>query len=132
MVATRLLARGRQAAETLMVDTCEITRYTGELATDPETGIDYPVGTIVYSGPCKVSSTPDTAESYGEGSHRVIVEAPRLHLPVDAEVQPGDEAVITSAAQAEYHTGDRMRLRSLNRGTWRTAQRWNVEIPTGQ
>lgn len=130
MVTQRLLARGREAAERLMTDTCTITRITGEYETDPETGQDVPVVEDVYSGHCKLQSTPQTGEHRESGESRLQVETPRLHLPYNTDLQPGDVATITATETGNVSTDLKMTLTDLNRGTHRTSQRWNVEVTT--
>ncbi|GAA1453467.1 DUF6093 family protein [Nesterenkonia lacusekhoensis] len=131
MPTRALLARGREAAERLMTDTVRVERRTGGTTLDPETGRDVPVFETVYAGRGKLSSTPSTGETYESGEHSYLVESPRLHLPIDVSVRPGDEAVVTATETENASVGARMRLRDLNRGTHRTAQRWNVEVITG-
>lgn len=131
MPTKALLERGRQAAERLMTDTCVIQRPTGEYETNQDTGVDEPVFEQVYSGMCKLGSTPSTGENLESGDHRYQVERPRLHLPITAEVQSGDQATITATETVNVSTGIPLRLMDLNRGTHKTSQRWNVEVVTG-
>lgn len=130
MTTQRLLARGREAAERLMTDTCTVTRATGETTVDPDTGQVIPETVTVYEGKCKLSSTPQTGEQRDSEEYRFLVEQPRLHLPIDTGVQSGDMAVITATETGNVSLGLQFRLNDLNRGTHRTAQRWNVEVPT--
>ncbi|NDK31184.1 DUF6093 family protein [Nesterenkonia haasae] len=133
MKTQQLLERGRAVAERLMTGTCTITREDpdGETTINPDNGQEIPVTTTVYTGKCKLSSTPATGEQLDSTHHRYLVETPRLHLPHDAQVQSGDDAVITATETGNVSTGISMRLVDLNRGTYRTSQRWNVEVATG-
>lgn len=94
------LARGRAAAESLMVDACTIRRRTGE-ATDLVTGVVTPQWSPVYTGRCKVQQSTLGAASEpadpGEASVRLVAYS--LHLPVatSAGLRDGDEATITAA-----------------------------------
>lgn len=129
--ARAALARGQRMAENLMTDTCQVTRPTGRHILDPATGRDVPEMVQIYSGPCKLQSTPQTGESIHTGDYVYSTESPRLHLPHRVAVKPGDEAVITASKTRNPSVDLRMRLVDLNRGTYRTAQRWNVEVITG-
>lgn len=131
MPTQALLRRGRAAAEALMTDRCTVERPTGEYETDPETGQDEPVMEQVYTGVCKLNSTPSTGEHYDSGEHYYLVERPRLHLPHDAPVQSQDQAIITGTETGNVSVDIPFRLADLNRGTHRTSQRWNVEAVTG-
>lgn len=131
MPTQALLRHGREAAERLMTDTCVIERATGEVETDPDTGQDVPVTEEVYTGKCKMASTPSTGEHFDTGEHRYMVEQPRLHLPYNVNVESGDLARVTDTETENVSAGLSLRLSDLNRGTHRTSQRWNVEVFTG-
>lgn len=124
------LKRGRRLDEAIMTDTCEITRPTGAHHTDPETGEVVEAREPVYSGPCRLTSAPDTGRPIHSGEYSYFTESPRLHLPHGVQVRPGDEAIITETSTDTVGVGDRMRLLDLSRGTFRTSQRWNVEVYT--
>lgn len=126
---------GRRRAESLMVDTCEVVRSTGGYTVDPETGQDIPAVEVVYpvgdeDGRCKLSSTPQTGSQLDSDQYRFSIESPRLHLPITANVRAGDRVRITHSHMNPVNTGWEMGLRDLNRGTFRTAQRWNLEVVT--
>lgn len=131
MSITKSLKRGRALELKIMLDKCVIRRATGGYVTNPDTGVDEPAFEQVYSGPCRLMSAPQTGSETESGQHLFMVEAPRLHLPHDAPVRSGDEAIITETETGNVTLNTPMRLRDLNRGTFRTSQRWNVEVVTG-
>lgn len=133
--AKAAIARGRRAAEQIMTDTCRITRPTGGFTTDPDTGADVPSSTVVYpvgdeDGRCKLTSTPQTGEQRDSEVSRFSIESPRLHLPVSAAVRVGDLVEIVASEENPGNVGPMGELTDLNRGTYRTAQRWNLEVST--
>lgn len=124
------LKRGRKLDEAIMTDTCVISRATGETTTDPETGKVVPEFAEVYTGPCMLGSAPSPGREVESGEYQYLIESPRLHLPHDADLQSGDEAIITATKTGNVSVGMRMTLMDLNRGTHRTSQRWNAEVVT--
>lgn len=124
------LRRGRKLDEAIMTDTCEITRDTGENTVDPDTGQVIPEVAEVYTGQCRLGSASSPGREVESGEYRYLIESPRLHLPYDVDVQSGDEAIITTTETGNASVGMRMMLTSLNRGTHRTSQRWNLEVIT--
>ena len=131
MGAADLVLRGRAAAEALMVDECTAARPTGALVTDPGTGVDSPVSSVVYSGRCKVQSATAQAASPEAGGHAFTVEQLRLDFPASSSLRTGDVATITASELDPDLVGLAFRLVELARGTFRTADRWNVELVTG-
>lgn len=123
------LKRGQRLEQNLMTDECMIQRR-GEETTNPETGVVEPSMKLVYEGPCRLTSATTSATSTTAGENSFVVESPRLHILHGAEVQPGDIAVITSTTTGNAAFGLEMHLVDLQRGTHRTAQRWNVEVVT--
>lgn len=113
-----------------MTDWCTVGRPTGKYVTDPETGKDVPELEPVWEGPCKLQSTPHPGEQRISGEHRFTSETPGLHLPARAPVQTDDEATLIESAENPANSGLHLVLTGLDRGTYRTAQRWNVEVLT--
>lgn len=99
MSAGSVLARGRAAAQALMVDTCTIRRKTGG-STDDLTGQTFPSYTTVYSGVCRVQTSGGGAMGarVETGEVAVIVLRVELQLPVvgSEAVRRGDEVSITT------------------------------------
>jgi hypothetical protein len=111
------IRRGQRAAETLMTDTCTVSRLSP--GTD-EDGYDTTVETLVYSGRCKVRSyDPQTNEQVSVGSptntQRYIV-----HFPVGTVVQDGDVVRVAGRVRPLY-------LRGSSDLTWQTAVRMQAE-----
>src|SRR5690606_14148038 len=126
-IATR---RGRQRAENLMIDTCLVERYAGEV-TDPLTGVVSDGWETVYEGVCKVQGRQAQASSPVAGGHVYTVEQLMIHLPVSAQSRLDDRVTIVTATMDPDQVSATFRLPELARGTYRTADRWNVAAVTG-
>lgn len=124
------LARGRAAAESLMVDACTIRRRISE-ATDPLTGVVTPTYSTVYTGACKVQQSTLGAASApadpGEASVRLV--AYTLHLPVATStgLRDGDEATITSSAHDPDLVGRVFTIVGSAGKSYATARRLEVQ-----
>lgn len=130
MSAETVMLQGRIAAESLMSDTCLIERSTTEEITDPITGVvTFPV-VEVYSGVCKLQGRQSQASEPSAGGHVFTVEQLMVHLPVSAQSVTGDRVTVLSSAMDPDLVGLKLRLTELARGTYRTADRWNVELVT--
>jgi len=117
MVNRRVLKRLQLAAESMMTDTCTVSRVSA--GTD-EDGYDTTVESLVYSGRCKVRSyDPQTNEQVSVGSptntQRYIV-----HFPVGTEVKDGDVVRVAGRARPLF-------LRGSSDLTWQTAVRMQAE-----
>ena len=117
MVNRRVLKRLQRQAESMMTDTCTVSRFSP--GTD-EDGYDTTVETPVYSGRCKVRSyDPQTNEQVSVGSptntQRYIV-----HFPVNTVVQDGDVVRVAGRVRPLY-------LRGSSDLTWQTAVRMQAE-----
>lgn len=130
MSAASALARGRAAAEALMLDACVIRRTTGTV-TDQDTGTTTPTYSTLYTGPCKLqrqvgASGPRLVEDVGEAA-RVLVDV-ELHLPIAASggLADGDEATMTAAAYDADLVGTVFRIAGPARGSMKTARRLAV------
>lgn len=128
--AEAVTLRGRQAAESLMIDTCLVERSLGEV-TDPVTGVVSEGWLTVYEGVCKVQGRQAQASSPVAGGHVFTVEQLMIHLPVSAQSRLDDRVTIVTATMDPDLVGSTFRLTELARGTYRTADRWNVEAVTG-
>ena len=128
--AESITLRGRAAAEALMRDTCVVERSLGEV-TDPATGVVSDVWETVYSGKCKVQGRTAVAVEPVSAGHRFTVEQLMVHLPVSAQSQLDDRVTIAEAVMDPDLVGLQLRLTELARGSYRTADRWNVEAVTG-
>ncbi|NKG22210.1 DUF6093 family protein [Paeniglutamicibacter terrestris] len=118
---------GRALAESLMLDSCMASR-PGPNVTDPITGAVTPSLTPVYSGACKVQGATAQAANPEAGGHAYVIESLQLHFPVSSQLRIDDIATITASTMDPDLVGSKFRLVELARGTFRTADRWNVEL----
>lgn len=121
------LARGRAAAEALMVDTVTITRTTGS-TTDSDTGVVTPTITTVYTGRAKVQeSAVPTGEPRNLGEASILVVRLELHLPVSVTgVRVDDVATVTASVLDPDLVGKRLVIRAVAHKTFLTARRCDV------
>lgn len=123
------LARGRQAAEALMVDACTITRTTGE-TTDTDTGVVTPTTSTVYTGRCRVQQSQLGADSTpaapGEVSVRLV--AFEVQLPMSVEGLRVQDVVTIDTSVLDPDLVDRQFVvLGLAHGTHKTARRIQVQ-----
>ena len=123
------LARGRALAEQLMVDTCTITRTTGE-TTDTDTGVVTPTTTTVYTGRCRVQQSQLGADSTpatpGEAAVRLV--AFEVQLPVSVEGLRVQDVVTVDASALDPDLVDRQFVvLGLAHKTHATARRIQVQ-----
>lgn len=130
MTARSVLARGRRAAEALMVDTCVIRRKVGPTV-DPDTGAEVPIYTEVYSGKCRVQSRNFATESPNAAGQRVDLYHLEVQVPMSVVgVAVNDEVEITSSVHDPDLVGRRMRVQNLFHASHKTARRLQVEEVT--
>lgn len=130
MTIDRVLARGREAAERRMTDTCIIRRQTGE-TTDPFSGVVTPVYATVYSGPCRVQQRDPSATPVEMGEGRRLMLPLAVHLPVTViGLAPGDEVEVTTSATDADLVGRVFLIRDLAHKAQATARRVGVEERT--
>lgn len=103
MTAARVVARGRAAAEALMVDTCRITG-PGEPVWDDANGV-YTDGTptTIYEGKCRLRKPAAAPQSADAGEAAWAVDQYVLSLPVvgSEDVADGhDVEMLTSELDA--------------------------------
>lgn len=132
-----LLARGRAAAEALMVDTCTIRRRTGE-TTGPG-GVVTPTYEVLYGpdiepyrGRCRIQQ-PQSGQSVPEtpGEAYVLMVRLVLQLPMAvAGLQTEDEVTIESSRNDPDLPGRVFLLRDLAHKTHATARRIGVQERT--
>lgn len=120
----------RAQAESLMIDTCTVTR-PGDPVTDPETGNVTPGSTPVYSGPCKVQQTISQASNPNAGGHAFTVQDSRVDFPVAAGPLMVDDVVTVTASVLDPQlAGSTYRVVELFHKSMATAQRTRVEQVT--
>lgn len=122
------LARGRAAAEALMVDACVVRRPTGE-TTDPTTGAVTSTFDTLYTGKCKIqqSSRPGGASGVDVGEAHLLLQRVEVHLPMSAGgFQPDDEVTVTAAAYDPDLVGQMFVVRDVPSKSMATARRLGV------
>ena len=114
----------RAHADSLMPDTCTVSRASGER--DPRTG--EPVRTEVYSGRAKRQSYESYEQSPEAGNHLFAVQRYSAHFPVGSfEPAPDDLIVWTASVHDPDLPGTRDRITGLFNKSFATAQRVFVE-----
>lgn len=126
-----VLARGRRAAESLMVDTCTIKRPDPEAEPgqmDPDT-MQYPATDLitVYTGPCRVQVRAVTAtpKDVTVGERVGGEQTSELQLPVvgSEDVAVNDVVTIVTAANDASMVGRTYTVTGRHEKTHATARR---------
>lgn len=118
----------REQAESLMLDTCTITRASGETTIDRETGLPTTTYTTIYTGKCKVQSEAVVTLTPNSGDHRYTVDRWMVHVPVSAGgIKVGDTITITASALDPANIGRKFKIVGLFHKSMATAQRIPVE-----
>lgn len=127
MSAVSTLLRGRRAAESLMLDSCTITR-PGEPVTDPNTGDVTNTSTTVYAGKCKVQSKDSSTSNPEAGGAVYTVVSRQVHIPANAaDVRDGDVVTVTASRLNAFTVGKRYRVAGFTPDTFETAARLPVK-----
>jgi len=123
-----MLARGRRAAERLMVDECLITR-PGATVTDPDTGqVTNEPGEQVYSGKCEVKTKDTVAAKPEAGEHSFTVVARVVKIPANsADVADGDVVTLTATRHTAFTVGKQYKVDGFTPDSLETASRLPVE-----
>jgi len=125
LAVAALLARGRRAAERLMVDECVIRRRTGE-TTGPG-GVVTPTYEQLYAGRCRVQQPPVQAQAQEPGEAHVLVLRLEVHVPMPVSgLRVGDEVEITASAHDPDLVGRTFLVHDLAHKTQATARRLGV------
>jgi hypothetical protein len=120
----------RSEANSLMLDTCTITR-PGEPVTDPDTGEVTNTATEVYEGKCKVQSKDSATSSPEAGEHTFTVVSRQVHIPANAaDVRDGDVVTITASRLNAFTVGKQYRVSGFTPDTFDTAARLPVKEMT--
>lgn len=128
-----LIAEGRAEAEAIMLDTCQITRPTGEPGPlDPETGLRGPAPTTtVYDGKCRIQTYEPHETALQSGDHVFTEQRYHLHIPIGSgPVAVGDTATITASQGDAQLVGRSYRVAGLHHKSLATAQRLLVDEVT--
>lgn len=125
--ASAAVMRGRQLAESLMADTCTITRQVG-VVTDDLTGAVTPTTSTVYTGQCRVQQSSQGMGSGTEaGQERVELLRSVVSIPVGAvgadQVRYGDVVTVGAAGLDPALVGRRLRVIDVQVKSMATARR---------
>lgn len=117
------LARGRAAAEALMVDTCRIERKTGE-ATSTTSGAAIPTYLTLYEGKCRIQqrATEARAEDAAEQYDRMLRLEVQLPMSVTG-LKVDDRVTVTASVHDADLVGRQVWIRHLAHKTHATARR---------
>ena len=117
----------RAQAESLMVDTCTITR-PGEPVTDPESGVVSDSNTPVYSGVCKVQSKDSSVATPDVAGASFVVVSRQVHIPAGvADVKNGDVIMVTASLLNPFGGGKQYRVEGFTPDSYETAARIPVK-----
>lgn len=127
MSALDALARGRAAAEALMVDACTIKRLDTQ-TTDSETGQVTNTYTEIYSGKCKVqrSGLVSVARPQQVGQAQLYTSTLELHVPMSVTGANADDLVSIDTSMDPDLVGRDLHLRELAHKTYATARRFGL------
>lgn len=127
MSALDATLRGREAAESLMLDTCMITR-PGTPVTDPISGDVTNTPITVYSGKCKVQSKDSATSNPEAGEATFTVVSRQVHIPANAaDVKDGDVVTITASRLNAFTVGKQYRVAGFTPDSFDTAARMPVK-----
>lgn len=128
--ATALLARGRRAAEALMVDQCTIRRRTGETTDDD--GNVVPAYADLYAGKCRVQQPNAQAQPADVGEDYLLLLRLEVQVPMSVVgLEVGDEITVTTSVHDPDLSGRVFVVRDLAHGSHKTARRVGVTERTG-
>lgn len=128
MDITAALKAGRQAAAATFTDTVKIARSTGNVVTDPITGVVTEEVITAYEGPGKIQATGASVNTPNAGGAQFTVESMNLHVPIGVEPAMIDDQVTVLASPFNPHrVGQIFRINGLIEKTHATAQRFKVE-----
>lgn len=126
MSAASVLARGRAAADLLMVDACTIRRKTGE-STGAGGVVTPTYGATLYAGKCRVQQAAAQAQQQDPGEAFVLMLRLEVQLPMSVTgLQTEDEVTITASAHDPDLVGRVFLIRDLAHATHKTARRVQV------
>ena len=125
MSAASVLARGRAAAESLMVDACTIQRVVGQ-TTGPG-GVVTDDLDDVYAGRCRVQQDKAQAQQQDPGEAHVLMLRLEIQLPMSVTgLQAEDVVTITASAHDPDLVGRTFVIRDLAHASHKTARRVQV------
>ncbi|WP_372699415.1 DUF6093 family protein [Arthrobacter sp. JSM 101049] len=131
--AADILEGQRDAIES-MRDTCDVLRPTGTTF-NPETGSDEVTGPQVYpvdgqTGWCRAKAGTTMDGNAEAGSHVFTIERQVLVFPIGTGLRPGDLVNLRTSVANPILAGTRYEITGAARGSYQTAERWNVKAVT--
>ena len=124
--AEDVLARGRRAAESLMLDVVRVSRASGRPVTDPETGVVSTPSVEVYEGIGRVQGRATEAKTV-DGVQVYILSDLTVQLPVSVEPVVDDEVRVVESLTEPHLVGRTFRVKSAPRKSHATMTRCEVE-----
>lgn len=119
----------RAQAESMMQDTCTVTRGGADVF-NPDTGQYEPApGETIYADKCRIQAGGTQAANPEAGGAVFTVEKPELQLPFGTSLEVGDQAVIDSSVNPAL-VGVAYRVTGLGQKTHATSSRYAVEVVT--
>lgn len=124
------VARGRLAAESLMVDACTIRRKTGE-TTDTDTAAVTPTYATLYTGKCRIQQVGGIARPTQAGEQTDWMLRLDLQLPMSVTgLKVSDVVAVTASVRDPDLPGRVFTIRGLAHKTDATARRVQIEEVT--
>lgn len=118
------ITEGRALAESLMLDTCKVTRATGTV--DELTGI--PTRTQVYSGKAKRQSYEANEVAISGGGHTYVQQRYKGHFPIGAFLpKVGDVVEWTASTMDPHLAGTKDRIAALFNKSLATSMRVQLD-----
>lgn len=131
MSVASAVARGRAAAEKLMVDTVTVDRWDGTYTFDDTTGEQVKnYGAPIYSGKGRVQQQRSVSDEDQGGGRLVTILVRELQLPVTVTGLQVDDRVTIDTSQDPDLVGREFRVASLFGKTHATARRVSIEEVT--
>lgn len=127
-----LLAQGRKAAESGMVDTCSIKRVSAEV-TDPYSGETEQTVSTIYTGKCRFQQSGGGAQAQQAdvGEAYLLIQRAEIQLPVAVVgLQVGDVVTCTAAGRDPDLVGRSFLVRDLPYKTDATSRRVQITEQT--
>jgi hypothetical protein len=119
------VARARQLAESLMVDTCVIKRETGEATGSG--GVITPTYSTLYTGKCRVQFKPMQGNGADVGEAYLLLVRREVQLPMTVTgLLEGDRITITASALDPDLVGKVYVVRDVEAKTHLSARRVTV------
>lgn len=126
MSRATVLARGRLAAEAGMVDTCAISRVTGQ-TTDPFSGEVTDTRTTAYTGKCRIQQAAADAQQHEAGEDYLLLLRLEVQLPMTVTgLEVGDQVTVIASAHDADLVGRVFLVHDLAHKTHATARRVQV------